>query len=61
MCCLYKLRGTIGVIADELAAEILCDWALVSASEAVEQIRFEFAQKGRKCETMAAPQCAGSG
>ena len=37
--CLHELRGTIGSIADELAAEILCDWALVSA----EQSRFEFA------------------
>jgi len=26
--CLHELRGTIGSIADELAAEILCDWAL---------------------------------
>ena len=31
--CLHELRGMIGSIADELAAEILCDWALVSASE----------------------------
>jgi len=31
--CLHELRGTIGSIADELAAEILCDWALVSASD----------------------------
>jgi len=42
--CLHELRGTIGSIADELAAEILCDWALVSASKAVEQSRFEFAR-----------------
>ena len=26
---LHELRGTIGSIADELVAEILCDWALV--------------------------------
>ena len=39
--CLYELRGTIVSIADELAAEILCDWALVSASKALEQSRFE--------------------
>ena len=36
------MRGTIGSIADELAAEMLCDWALVSASKALEQSRFEF-------------------
>ena len=30
--CLHELRGTIGSIADELAAEILCDWALISFS-----------------------------
>jgi len=41
--CLHELRGTIGSIADELAAEILCDWDLVSASKALEQNRFEFA------------------
>jgi len=41
--CLYDLRGTDGSITDELAAEILCDWALVSASKALEQSRFEFA------------------
>ena len=41
--CLHELRGTIGSIADELAAEILCDGALVSASKALEQSRFEFA------------------
>ena len=39
--CLHELRGTIGSIADELASEIL--WALVSASKALEQSRFEFA------------------
>ena len=33
----------IGLITDELAAEILCGWALVSASKALEQSRFEFA------------------
>ena len=38
-----SLRGTIGSIADELAAEIFCDWALVNASKALEQSRFEFA------------------
>ena len=38
--CLHELRGTIGSIADELAVEILCDWALVSASKALEQSRF---------------------
>ena len=31
--CLHELRGTMGSIADELAAEILCDWAPVSASK----------------------------
>jgi len=41
--CLHELKGTIGSIADELGAEILCDWALVSASKALEQSRFEFA------------------
>ena len=35
--CLHEFRGTIGSIADELAAEILCDWALVRASKALEQ------------------------
>ena len=42
---LYELRITMGSIADELAAEILCDWALVSASKELdsEQSRFEFA------------------
>jgi len=40
--CLHELRGMIGSIADELAAEILCDWALVSASKVLEQSRFEF-------------------
>jgi len=35
--CLYELKGTIGSIADELAAEILCEWSLVSASKALEQ------------------------
>ena len=39
----HSLRGTIGSIANVLAAEILCDWALVSASKALEQSRFEFA------------------
>jgi len=39
--CLHELKCTIGSIAGELAAEILCDWALVSASKAQEQIRFE--------------------
>ena len=43
--CLHELRGMIGLIADELAAKILCDrdWALVSASKALELSRFEFA------------------
>jgi len=41
--CLHELRGTIVSIADELAAEILCDWALDSASKALEQSRLEFA------------------
>jgi len=41
--CLHELRGTIVSIADELAAEILCDWALVSTSKALEQRQFEFA------------------
>ena len=41
--CFHKLRGTIGSIADELAAEILCDWALISASKALEQSPFESA------------------
>jgi len=40
--CLHKLRDTIGMIADELTAEMLCDWALDSASKAMEQSRFEF-------------------
>jgi len=39
----HELRGMIGSITDELAADILCDWALVSASKALEQSRFEFA------------------
>jgi len=43
MGCLHELRGMIGLIADELAAEILCDWALVSGSKALEQSQFEFA------------------
>jgi len=34
--CLHELRGSIGSIADELAAELLCDWALVSSSKALE-------------------------
>ena len=38
-----RVERTIGSIADELVAEILCDWALVSASKALEQSRFEFA------------------
>ena len=42
ICCLHELRGTIGAIADELTAEILCDWALVGASKVLEQSRFEF-------------------
>ena len=41
--CLHELRDTIGSIADELAAEILCDWAIVIASKALEQSRLEFA------------------
>jgi len=43
--CLHVLRGTIGSIADELAAVFVrlgprqcqCDWALVSVSKALEQ------------------------
>jgi len=35
--CWNELRGTIGSIAHELTDEILCDWALVNASEALEQ------------------------
>ena len=46
--CLHELRGTIGSIVDELAAEIFCDWALVSASKALEQSRFEFAHDQEK-------------
>ena len=41
--CLHELRGMIGSIADELAAEILCGWTLISASKSIEQSRFEFA------------------
>jgi len=41
--CLHELRGMIGSIVDELAAEIWCDWALVSASKVLEQRRFAFA------------------
>ena len=41
--CLHEMRGTIGSIADELTAEILCDSALVSHNKALEQSRFEFA------------------
>ena len=37
--CLHELRVKIGSITDELAAEILCDWAL----KALEQSRLEFA------------------
>jgi len=40
--CWNELRGTIGSIAHELTDEILCDWALVSASKALEQSRIEF-------------------
>jgi len=39
--CLHELRGTMGSIADELTAEILCDWDLVSASKALEQSQFD--------------------
>jgi len=41
--CLHELRGMMGLIADELTTEILCDWTLVSASKALEQRRFECA------------------
>jgi len=34
--CLHELNGTNGLITDELAAKILCEWALVSASKALE-------------------------
>ena len=41
--CLHELRCLIVSIADELAAEILRDWALVSASKVLEQSRLECA------------------
>ena len=40
--CLHKLRGTVFAIANELAAEILCDGPFIRACEAHEQSRFEF-------------------
>ena len=62
ICCLHELRGTIGAIADELAAEILCDWALVSASEAVEQSRFELeTSRVRVAQLVRARDCQSLG
>ena len=50
--CLHELRGTIGSIKDELAAEILCDWALVIASKALEQADLNLRMTKREEQAM---------